>query len=97
MIRPRTITRTITVRMAQACGKLKGVSHLLEWRNWQTHGTQKPNQPGTLRETPIRHMDSRPRQPAATPVPVGTITRTITQSRFGFLVGRARFRPHQSN
>ena len=23
-------------------GKLKGVLHLLEWRNWQTHGTQKP-------------------------------------------------------
>ena len=23
-------------------GKLKGVTHLLEWRNWQTHGTQNP-------------------------------------------------------
>jgi hypothetical protein len=23
-------------------GKLKGVLHLLEWWNWQTHGTQKP-------------------------------------------------------
>jgi hypothetical protein len=23
-------------------GKLKGVLHLLEWRNWQTHGTQNP-------------------------------------------------------
>ena len=24
------------------CGKLKQVKHLLEWRNWQTHGTQNP-------------------------------------------------------
>ena len=23
--------------------KLKRVKQLLEWRNWQTHGTQKPN------------------------------------------------------
>jgi hypothetical protein len=39
---PRTITRTITVREARNCGKLKGVYELLEWRNWQTHGTQNP-------------------------------------------------------
>ena len=24
------------------CGTLKRVKHLLEWRNWQTHGTQNP-------------------------------------------------------
>jgi hypothetical protein len=23
-------------------GKLKGAKELLEWRNWQTHGTQNP-------------------------------------------------------
>jgi hypothetical protein len=24
-------------------------AYTLEWRNWQTHGTQKPSQPGTQR------------------------------------------------
>jgi hypothetical protein len=38
----RTTTRTTTVRLAQMYGKLKGVRVLLEWRNWQTHGTQNP-------------------------------------------------------
>ena len=42
MIAWRTITRTITVRLVQSCGKLKRVKGLLEWRNWQTHGTQNP-------------------------------------------------------
>jgi hypothetical protein len=32
----------LTVRLAQICGKLKSVIDLLEWRNWQTHGTQNP-------------------------------------------------------
>jgi hypothetical protein len=34
--------RTTTVRLARRYGKLKGAKHLLEWRNWQTHGTQNP-------------------------------------------------------
>jgi hypothetical protein len=72
--------RTITVRVAQACGKLKRVRDLLEWRNWQTHGTQKPNESGTQRETPTTHRLSRLRQPAVAPVTLRTITRTITQS-----------------
>ena len=42
MIAVRTITETITVRLVNTCGKLKRVKHLLEWRNWQTHGTQNP-------------------------------------------------------
>src|ERR1700722_14367327 len=42
MITARTITGTITVREAETCGKLKRVKSLLEWRNWQTHGTQNP-------------------------------------------------------
>ena len=42
MIALRSITRTITVREGRRHGKLKRVSHLLEWRNWQTHGTQNP-------------------------------------------------------
>jgi len=50
MTGPRTITRTITVRVIQICGKLKCVIDLLEWRNWQTHGTQKPDPPGTQRQ-----------------------------------------------
>ena len=29
-------------RLRGKTGKLKGVLHLLEWRNWQTHGTQNP-------------------------------------------------------
>ena len=37
-----TITKTITVRLARKRVKLKGVKDLLEWRNWQTHGTQNP-------------------------------------------------------
>ena len=32
----------ITVRAVETCGKLKRVKSLLEWRNWQTHGTQNP-------------------------------------------------------
>jgi hypothetical protein len=39
---PRTITGTITVRAPRSWGKLKGATHLPEWRNWQTHGTQNP-------------------------------------------------------
>ena len=42
MIAGRTITRTITVRQGRERGKLKRVIDLLEWRNWQTHGTQNP-------------------------------------------------------
>ena len=42
MIALQTITKTITVRQRRKRGKLKRVSHLLEWRNWQTHGTQNP-------------------------------------------------------
>jgi hypothetical protein len=42
MIALQTITETITVRQLGERGKLKPVSHLLEWRNWQTHGTQNP-------------------------------------------------------
>ena len=38
----RTTTRTTTVRLVQMYDKLKGVKVLLEWRNWQTHGTQNP-------------------------------------------------------
>ncbi len=38
----RTTTRTTTVRLARMYGKLKEVIVLLEWRNWQTHGTQNP-------------------------------------------------------
>ena len=34
--------RAITVRVVETCGKLKRVKSLLEWRNWQTHGTQNP-------------------------------------------------------
>jgi hypothetical protein len=30
------------VRLEQFWGKLKGVTILPEWRNWQTHGTQNP-------------------------------------------------------
>ena len=39
---PRTTTRTTRVRIPRIYGKLKGVILLLEWRNWQTHGTQNP-------------------------------------------------------
>ena len=31
-----------SARCAGGYGKLKGANHLLEWRNWQTHGTQNP-------------------------------------------------------
>ena len=51
MIALQTITKTITVRQPERRGKLKPVSHLLEWRNWQTHGTQKPKRPGTGRQS----------------------------------------------
>src|SRR5580700_2483883 len=33
----RTTTETTTVRLEQFWGKLKGVTTLPEWRNWQTH------------------------------------------------------------
>ena len=39
---PWTTTRTTTVRLVRMYGKLKEVIVLLEWRNWQTHGTQNP-------------------------------------------------------
>jgi hypothetical protein len=42
MIALHSITRTITVREEQKRGKLQRVIDLLEWRNWQTHGTQNP-------------------------------------------------------
>jgi hypothetical protein len=42
MIALQTITKTITVREQPKRGKLKRVIDLLEWRNWQTHGTQNP-------------------------------------------------------
>ena len=29
-------------RLRAKTGKLKGAIDLLEWRNWQTHGTQNP-------------------------------------------------------
>jgi hypothetical protein len=51
MIALQTITKTITMRQHGKLGKLKRVSHLLEWRNWQTHGTQKPKPPGTQRQS----------------------------------------------
>jgi hypothetical protein len=38
----RIAAKTATVRLVRSYGKLKGVKPLLEWRNWQTHGTQKP-------------------------------------------------------
>ena len=38
---PKTATRTTTVRLLGIYAKLKGAKRLLEWRNWQTHGTQK--------------------------------------------------------
>ena len=30
------------MRGLRSWGKLKGATHLPEWRNWQTHGTQNP-------------------------------------------------------
>jgi hypothetical protein len=51
MIAVQTITKTITVRERPRRGKLKRVIDLLEWRNWQTHGTQKPKRPGTQRQS----------------------------------------------
>ena len=51
MIALQTITKTITVRQLRKRGKLKRVIDLLEWRNWQTHGTQKPKRPGTQRQS----------------------------------------------
>ena len=37
-----TATGTATVRMTRFRVKLNLENDLLEWRNWQTHGTQNP-------------------------------------------------------
>ena len=53
----RPVNLYLAVRFRPAPPFVYSQTALLEWRNWQTHGTQKPNQPGTRRETATRYKD----------------------------------------
>src|SRR5262249_2980697 len=45
--------RQASKRFLPRGGKLEGVQGLLEWRNWQTHGTQKPRKRRTQGNLPL--------------------------------------------